>query len=516
MVDFAAALSPHQRHRRSRRNITSLLAVLALSVLLAGIALPVHFQLVSLLNLGAANGSDQRENVGATQPRRTWTTADAPFVVAASYRHHSFPKWGREQPQDKGKESRRDSEIDRHDDGTAEKTSTSKGSYRGSQELRREELGTIHSRIISSRDVAVSDGRRKNLTRLWDVSLVIPPWMKRYFAWHEKQRSSLTSENWRSKRYLVLRCLSTDAKCGGASDRLNALPYLLMLANQTNRLFFMTWSRPAPLEEFLVPPKGGLNWSIPSAVDFSPYLIGRRNIRGRAKSSTNETGIIAHKGNAYWANTDLFFVEARMAGAPPKSTYDDCRESTDEAPFERVFRDVWQILFEPSPNLVAIIGSTQRRLGLTEGLYVSAHVRAQYKINANDNTAIVRNAIHCASTLYPGAPVFVGSDSTQVANYAVQYGKTVLNHSVFARMQEGVTLHIDRGKSFLSHADADWNEYPASAYFDTFVDMYLLSGAKCVTYGIGGYGYWTSMMSGNVSCSMRHTVRNCSWTPKLP
>jgi hypothetical protein len=405
--------------------------------------------------------------------------------------------------------------VMKHDESSGE-VSTSNSSNHGTQELRRKQLGAIPNLTFSVRNGAGGAGHSTNSTRLWDESLTIPPWMKRYFAWHEEQRASLTRENWKSKRYLVLRCLSTDAKCGGASDRLNALPYLLLLANQTNRLFFITWTRPAALEEFLVPPKGGLNWTIPSAVDFSQYLIGRRNIRGRAKASINETGIIANKGNSYWAKTDLFFVEARMAGAPPQSTYDECRESPDEAPFKGVFRDVWRILFEPSPNLAARISSTQQRLGLEEGMYVSAHIRAQYKENATDNMAIVRNAIHCASTLDPGAAVFVGSDSPQVAQFAVQYGKTVSHHSVSARMQEGITLHIDRGRSFLSHADADWNEYPASAYFDTFVDLYLLSGAKCVTYGIGGYGHWASMLSGNSSCSMRHTARNCSWTPKQP
>jgi hypothetical protein len=346
---------------------------------------------------------------------------------------------------------------------------------------------------------------------LWEDSPSIPPWMKRYFAWHKSEKEQLTRENWKERRYLVLRCLATDMKCGGASDRLNPVPYLLMLAERTNRLFFITWSRPAPLEEFLVPPVGGLNWTVPDSVDFQPHLIGRNVIYDAAR---NETGIIASEKNSFWAHSDLFLVEARLSGARSWKAYDEGRRApSSEANYESVFGEVWRVLFEPSPPLAARIAATKAQLHLETGKYVSAHVRAQYVQNTTGNTGHVENALHCAMSLLPGAPVYFASDSAHASRYALEYGRNVLNHTVVAHIPEREPLHIDRGRSFLSHAEADWDRYPASAYYDTFVDLYLLSGGSCLTYGIGGYGHWASLLSGDVTCAMRHAARNCSLSP---
>jgi hypothetical protein len=347
---------------------------------------------------------------------------------------------------------------------------------------------------------------------LWEDSPSLPPWLKRYFAWHKSERAQLTRENWKERRYLVSRCLATDMKCGGASDRLNPLPYLLMLAARTNRLFFITWSRPAALEEFLVPPVGGLNWTVPDSVDFQPHLIGRKAIYD---GTQNETGIIASERNAFWAYSDLFFVEARVTRANPRVAYDEGRSApSSEANYETVYGEVWRVLFEPSPPVAAQISATKAQLHLETGKYVSAHVRAQYVQNTTGNTAHLENALRCAMSLLPGASVYVASDSAQVSRLALEYGRSVLNHTVVAHIPEREPLHIDRGTNFLSHAHADWGRYPASSYYDTFVDLYLLSGGTCLTYGIGGYGRWASLLSGDAKCAMQHTEHNCSLSPQ--
>jgi hypothetical protein len=118
---------------------------------------------------------------------------------------------------------------------------------------------------------------------LWDGSPSLPPWMKEYFGWHRAERGRLTRGNWETRRYLVLRCLEDDAECGGASDRLGPLPYLLMLAHRARRLLFIHWSRPAPLEEFLVPPAGGMDWTVPECVRFN--LTGAAGSLALAKAN---------------------------------------------------------------------------------------------------------------------------------------------------------------------------------------------------------------------------------------
>ena len=51
--------------------------------------------------------------------------------------------------------------------------------------------------------------------------------------------------------YVLLRCVRKDEKCYGTSDRWKMIPVMLKLAYVSQRLFFIYWSRPCPLEEFL-------------------------------------------------------------------------------------------------------------------------------------------------------------------------------------------------------------------------------------------------------------------------
>jgi hypothetical protein len=357
--------------------------------------------------------------------------------------------------------------------------------------------------------------KRVTKKNLWDDSTVIPPWMKRYFAWHESERKKLTRENWQSRRYLVVRCLADDSKCGGTSDRLTSLPYLIMLANRTNRLLFIYWSRPAALEEFLVPPAGGMNWTVPEAVTLR--LGGVNNIQvGRADAVPY---MVSEPANAHWAETDRVVVEARprgMHGAvgreSPMERYDASRDSPpEEAIFEQVYGDMWRVLFEPSPPVAARIESTLQSLGLkARGEYVSAHVRAQYMEDATGDTEAVQNAVRCAASLHPGAPVYLASDSNDVARFGLEYGRRSLQgREIVAVIRDQPPLHIDRGSNFLSLKGMDWNRHPPSAYYDTFVDLYLLSNGICITTGIGNYGNWATMISRNASCSIKHNNVTC-------
>jgi hypothetical protein len=100
---------------------------------------------------------------------------------------------------------------------------------------------------------------------LWHNSTTIPKWMKQYFHWHRYQRlTNVNPQNWRKLDYLVLRCMKMDIKCGDVSVRLKPLPSLLLVAFLSKRLLMIVWDKPAPLEEFLLPPVGGLDWRAPS------------------------------------------------------------------------------------------------------------------------------------------------------------------------------------------------------------------------------------------------------------
>ena len=141
---------------------------------------------------------------------------------------------------------------------------------------------------------------------LWnDGNMVMPLWMKTYLTWHHYQRltiqdidgfddyiekinvtdiSNLTSISsstnnetlekladiqFQKHKYLVMQCIgNVDYRCGGLSDRLRILPYMLRLAYETKRLLLIYWTKPTSLEEFLLPPTGGINWRTPNWLQY--------------------------------------------------------------------------------------------------------------------------------------------------------------------------------------------------------------------------------------------------------
>ena len=74
-------------------------------------------------------------------------------------------------------------------------------------------------------------------------------------------------------------------------------------------------------------------------------------------------------------------------------------------------------------------------------------------------------------------------------------------------------LHLDRGSMFLTDTAktpaSDWKGRPASDFYDTFVDLYLLALSKCTTFGRGGYGSWAAIMGSNRTCSIDYRKIQC-------
>lgn len=120
----------------------------------------------------------------------------------------------------------------------------------------------------------------------------LPDWVKLYAEWHKQQRQRhFDAQNRNTEsgvRFLISRCLNYD-KCGGASDRLQDMPYNIMIANKTKRVLLVKWERPAPLENFLVPPDGGINWTIPDGM----FNEGENwNLRGREDGKDKIVSVI--------------------------------------------------------------------------------------------------------------------------------------------------------------------------------------------------------------------------------
>ena len=197
----------------------------------------------------------------------------------------------------------------------------------------------------------------------------------------------------------------------------------------------------------------------------------------------------------------------------------DAQRHLGEPSFAKLFHTVWNIMFTPAPPLQKRIIHELKRMQLVPYQYAAAHVRVLYAMDSRQerikrNWAI--NAIHCASELHPGAPIFFTSDSANASYYAKQYAREKLgNYKVETLERTQQPIHLDKELTFR----------PPSDFYDAFVDLYLLGLATCVTYNKGGYGHLGLLLSRNVTCGLRQDAMDrpkihkpCHWVdaPAIP
>ena len=326
---------------------------------------------------------------------------------------------------------------------------------------------------------------------LWEGETTLPEWMKAYFRWHKETQSRLLMsmgdfDKFKEFRFMILMCHEKSTKCGGTADRLSAMPFLLRLAAKSRRLFFIYWGRPCALEEFLVPPVGGMDWRVPSRL--------KDKLLSHANFGATEEDLLSLVG------TDLTVVTCRFQSHDHGSIYFDKAKRTSEKTFSEVTRDAWKVLFTPSPGVSRRIVSLLNEIHLRPGNYVAAHLRALYAVKDRDPELVTfwtQNAVNCSSQLGPHEPIFFAADNRAATLWAQRYGAQMgVNVLVRKGRDQAEPLHLDKA--------TDWRNREPSEYYNAFVDLYLLSLSQCVTYGMGGYGKFASYLSYNASCAMQH------------
>jgi len=358
-------------------------------------------------------------------------------------------------------------------------------------------------------------------------------------------------------RFMIVRCFTFDRKCGGLADRLLPLPYLLQVAYSTSRILLIHFERPAPLQHYLLPPQGGMDWRIPD------WLLPAFNFSVHSRRYKAVTNLEWHAHNPNETIIQTIFQAYHYGSIPYNERRLQKTKEKEEPTFRQVVRDIWRTLFTPTPQIQSLIRQEMEYLGLVEGRYAAIHCRVLYAVQDRDPQQIrtvTQNALQCASELYQSVqgPFYIASDSTRSTQMAIEYARTIMvnittttttttttaatasssltaNNDasswkemipiVVARSTTTATttnnknqnaLHFDRIP--LPDIDKSINNnqpfYQASDYYDTYVDLYLLAMSECVTHGIGGYGKLASYLSWNESCSSSHfkkKMRVCSW-----
>eukprot|EP00984_Skeletonema_dohrnii_P032757 scaffold27412_cov94-Skeletonema_dohrnii-CCMP3373.AAC.1 len=285
----------------------------------------------------------------------------------------------------------------------------------------------------------------------------LPDWVKKYTAWHKQQRHKFFADmraNGKSDvRFLISRCLSLE-NCGGASDRLQDMPYNLILANQTNRVLLVRWEIPAKLEHFLVPQPDGINWTVPDDMFPEDGKGWNWNLNGKADS-----------GNKIVSTIRSF-------------TVDKFRQYEKDVVGHRLYHEIFRLLFSPSDAL-SIRWAT--------------------------------NAVNCAAELHPNATIYVSSDNNDTVGY-------LLEESHFAQQYTDATKHKKHSSvvKLVARDYSSENQHinfspnrEVDGFMSVFEDLFIMGLGKCVAHGVGGYGRLAAALSGG-ECVMVHRGGNGS------
>jgi len=351
-----------------------------------------------------------------------------------------------------------------------------------------------------------SDNNTNNNTKhAWENSTALPLWMKEYVRWHADQRELLTPDTYAAHKFLVLRCLQTDATCGGASDRLKPLPILVKLAAQSNRLLMIYWNHPCLLQEFLLPPAGGLDWTVPE------WMVPQLVASSSSKSSRLYTKVATiTKGVHRPTPIVVCRIQDQHGGSEMYNSLESGADSGSvQRAYRKVYRSLFQILFEPSPAVAAALQREMSEAGLVPGQYAAAHLRTAYgnhPIPTRQIRRVAVNAVNCASRLRPGGPVYFTSDS-RTANAAMERLAKQQGKSIVSIVRDTEPLHLDKAGSVI----------PLD-YYSIFVDLYLLANADCISHGQGGFGRFGVLLSRNASCFSKFFTAGqyvmCEWKEK--
>lgn len=299
----------------------------------------------------------------------------------------------------------------------------------------------------------------KNHPDIFAHNPLIPQWMRDYFQWHHTIKSNLTPQNMNQTRYIVMTCFK-GRKCGGSTDRIRPIAAFIKLAYQSQRLLLIYWERPYPLEEFLLPPIGGLDWRTPNWL--KPYIWEHRYFASNIAFKRIHTNVDQYMLFQYqsWNYGELWYKD---------------NTPTNETFIYDIYKDIWTATFTPSLPIAQRIRNQLKALQLIPGEYATAHMRVLYAIKERSESSmkkIVHNAMNCVSNLRPGGPYFVASDHNFAIEEAKRYGQ-LKNVTVVYAYHDKEPLHLGL------HPENDPNVTGPQDFYDAFVDMYLVAHTRC-------------------------------------
>ena len=340
------------------------------------------------------------------------------------------------------------------------------------------------------------------------TSSTLPQWMTKYSNWHSQKL--LQVQDWKQERLLIIRCVSND-RCGGTSDRLKSIPLFLALAAKTHRLLFVRWNRPFCLEEFLLPGPL-LNWTVPTTL---ATILNNNNTVDGVYFHYLQMGLLVKAAE----NPNVWLVEGNVqssGGNVYKKMASQLQATPQELEYTSFYHELFPGLFRPSMRIQRLVHKIVQTHELHPNQFVAAHYRSKYPgepyVKTKNVTILeetVVNAIHCASSLAPGLPVYVASDTVASLQAAQRY-TTTSNHHHHHHHQAMIPKVVSNYGIFPAedppHLNFAHKTHPSD--FDSiFVDLILMANSRCVSFGAGGFGRFGSLLSFNATCRNAHSIK---------
>ena len=365
----------------------------------------------------------------------------------------------------------------------------------------------------------------------------LPDWLDTFLNSQpiETHNKSIADPN---QKFFVLTChkfeVNQEEDCGGFSDRMKLLPYMLWVAKMNGRMLLIRYSKPYPLEEFLVPPSDGFDWRLPAGYfedEFQAYANRTKSEYQKMRSYRWHEKI----RESPWKEARVIFVNNNLAIPGVLRSLQEWTGFSNN----KVMAGIFRRLFQPSRPVAEQIQSVAEEHGLIAGQYAGAHTRLKFpfknvryiwtsskddkmpaglvmtnNMTKNNVQFFSHNALNCAMKIMPETKsIYFASDAQEAVAYLTQDSPWVkptfakASNSTFQDIPR-VVVRPDFDMPF-AHFDKSGDKPSPDGLYNIFVDLWILSHAKCISHGVGGYPRFAAQLTGNYeTCRIKHRLMN--------
>ena len=270
--------------------------------------------------------------------------------------------------------------------------------------------------------------------------------------WQEyaKFHSTILSEK-RKGKYVIYSC--TNRPCGGFGSRIQAISSALIFAMLTRRVLLVRMTYPIDFNTFVFPNAIQWNADIPSGLSIKQlHLIHSENYyhhynEFEASMLNSDIDVVEVQMNFglffHLVSTDVNLINKIVSTFNLRSHHD----------LVTLYSCAFKYLFNYMPETLEEIRSTQSKLGLLDGKYVSLHVRSHLTDGVLPNplyrkfswSKMFKCAVLAAQTLkkklnISNVPIFLATDHNHVINYAKEFysDKVILSQAPMYHIDDQV------------------------------------------------------------------------------